>query len=146
MQWCWQQFEASMWEDGWEEKVWIHKTPAGNALWQNPTWQAEACTSAVISKQKSQATYFVCSWESTVCQRKSRHMVKPQGKTCLEWWRWLRPSFLFLIKEGSSLLPWDGLVNYKLIEDASGVLTVFRQIVPWGLATELATGLAIIYI
>lgn len=59
MQWCQQQFEANPWEDSWEEeRVWIQKTPAGDALWQNQTWQAEAFTSAVISKLKSQDDVF----------------------------------------------------------------------------------------
>lgn len=81
MQWCQQQFEANTWEDSWEERVWIQKTPAGDVPWQNQTWQAEAFSSAVISKQKSQTTYLVCSWDATACQRKSRHMFKPQRRT-----------------------------------------------------------------
>ena len=140
------QFEASMWEDSWERKVWIQKTPAGDALWQNQTWQAEAFTSAVISKQKSQTTYLVCSWDAIVCQRKRRHMVKPQGRTCYEWLRWLRLLCYSYCNKDSSLLPWDGLVKYRLIEDTLRVPTAFRQTVLWDLSTELANGLAIIYI
>lgn len=88
------QWEANMWADGWEERDCIQKSPAGDAPWQNQTWQVEAFTSAVVSKQKSQMTYLICFPDTAVCQRKSRHMFKPPGRTYSEWLRWLRlPSY-----------------------------------------------------
>lgn len=47
---------------------------------------------------------------------------------------------------GSFSLLWNGLVKCKLITYAWGVPTVLRETGPWGLATELATGLAIAHI
>lgn len=79
--------QASWWLRG--ERL-DSKTPAGDALWQNQTWQAEASTSAVISRQKSWVTCLVCSWDATVCQRKSKHMFKPKGENYFEWSRWRR--------------------------------------------------------
>lgn len=84
------------------------KAPAGVALWQNQTWQAEASTSAVISKQRSWMTYLVCSWDATVCQRKSKHMFKPQGKNYPAWSRWCR--LLSIPDETGAAFPCYGTV------------------------------------
>lgn len=140
-------FEENMWEDGWEERVWIQNTPAGDALWNNQTWQAEAFTSAVISQQKSWMTHWVCSWHATVEEQAYVQAIREKLRwEWSEWARWLRLLYI-PNKTGAALLCYGmAWLNVSWLKMHGECLLYLNTLHLGGLATELATGLAIAYI
>lgn len=126
------QFEASMWEDSWEREVWIQKTPAGDALWQNQTWQAEASTSAAISKQRSQTTYSML----LRCHRVSKE-EKAYGQATRESLPWVvevtQASLLFLMKQGQlspAMVDWRCIASVYFLQ-TNCTLRSFHRASQW---------------